>query len=72
MTVPLRPKIYHIVHVDRLPSIINTDGLWCDSEMVEQPGLGTTIGMNNIKQRRLTELTLTSHPGLYVGECVPF
>jgi hypothetical protein len=30
------------------------------------------IGMNNIKQRRLTELTLDSHPGLYVGQCAPF
>jgi hypothetical protein len=28
--------------------------------------------MSTIKQRRLTELTLTSHPGLYVGACVPF
>jgi hypothetical protein len=31
-----------------------------------------SIGMNTIKQRRLTELTLTSHPDLYVGACVPF
>jgi hypothetical protein len=28
--------------------------------------------MNAIKGRRLTELTLASHPGLFVGECVPF
>jgi hypothetical protein len=28
--------------------------------------------MTTIKQRRLTELTLSSHPGLYVGQCVPF
>ncbi len=28
--------------------------------------------MNGIKQRRLNELTLTTHPGLYVGDCVPF
>jgi hypothetical protein len=33
---------------------------------------GTTIGMNKIKQRRLTELHLSSHPGLLVGGCVPF
>jgi hypothetical protein len=28
--------------------------------------------MNKIKQRRLNNLTLTTHPGLYVGQCVPF
>jgi hypothetical protein len=28
--------------------------------------------MNEIKLRRLNELTLTSHPDLYVGQCVPF
>ncbi|WP_218068283.1 DUF4433 domain-containing protein [Candidatus Thiosymbion oneisti] len=72
MTVPTQPKVYHIVHVDRLPSIIQSKGLWCDAEMVKHPGLGTTIGMNTIKSRRLYELTLNSRPGLYVGNCVPF
>ena len=33
---------------------------------------GTTIGMSTIKQRRLKELSLTSRPGLRVGDCVPF
>jgi hypothetical protein len=28
--------------------------------------------MNGIKLRRLNELTLTSHPALHVGDCVPF
>jgi len=72
MTVPVHPKIYHIVHVDRLPSIIADQALWCDAEIVRRAPPGTTIGMNSIKQRRLNELTLTSHPGLYVGDCVPF
>lgn len=72
MPIPAEPKIYHVVHVDRLPSIIADGFLWCDAEVVQRPLPGTTIGMNNIKQRRLTELTLTSHPGLYVGQCVPF
>ena len=71
-SVPVAPKIYHIVHVDRLPSIIAQDGLLCDAEIAGRSPLGTTIGMNNIKQRRLNHLTLTSHPGLRVGECVPF
>ena len=72
MPVPARPKIYHIVHEDRLPSIIGDGWLWCDATMARAGHSGTTIGMSNIKQRRLTELTLSSHPGLHVGDCVPF
>ncbi|MFZ3208544.1 MAG: DUF4433 domain-containing protein [Geobacteraceae bacterium] len=70
--VPAHPKIYHIVHVDRLLSIIASGCLWCDAEVVHCMQPGTTIGMNGIKQRRLNELTLTSHPDLHVGDCVPF
>jgi ssDNA thymidine ADP-ribosyltransferase, DarT len=70
--VPSHPKIYHIVHVDRLPSIISNACLWCDAEIVRRSPPGTTIGMNGIKQRRLNELILTNHPNLHVGDCVPF
>ena len=72
MTVPTQPKIYHIVHVDRLPSIIADGYLWCDAEVVRRTLTGTTVGMNHIKQRRLSELTLTSYPDLGVCDCVPF
>lgn len=72
MPMPAAPKIYHIVHVDRLTSIVADGFLWSDAEIVRRARPGTTIGMNSIKQRRLNELTLTSHPGLYVGACVPF
>jgi ssDNA thymidine ADP-ribosyltransferase, DarT len=70
-SAPRNPKIYHIVHVDRLTSIISEDGLLCDSKMVKRKSTGTTIGMNGIKERRL-QLELPSHPGLHVGDCVPF
>jgi hypothetical protein len=40
--------------------------------MATRPASGTVIGMNEIKQRRLNELTLSSHADLYVGQCVPF
>ncbi len=70
--VPAQLKIYHIVHVDRLPSIVNDGYLWCDAQISRRPSSGTSIGMNHIKQRRLSKLTLNSHPGLYVGGCVPF
>ncbi len=72
MSVPARPKLYHIAHVDRLPSIVADQCLWCDREVVRRAPAGTTIGMNSIKQRRLNELRLTSHPTLFVGDCVPF
>lgn len=72
MPAPADPKIYHIVHVDRLPSIIADGRLLCDAEIARREPIGTTIGMNDIKQRRLTELSLRSHPDLLVGACVPF
>jgi ssDNA thymidine ADP-ribosyltransferase, DarT len=70
--VPDQPKIYHIVHCDRLPSIIAERCLWSDAETVRGAPSGTMIGMPQIKRRRLTKNTLESHPGLYVGQCVPF
>lgn len=72
MPPPANPKLYHIVHVDRLPSIVAGGALNCDAVMVNQLGTGTTIGMSRIKDRRLRELSLATHPGLMVGECVPF
>ena len=71
MPVPREPKIYHIVHIDRLTSIIDDGYLWCDSEIMNRSSPGTTIGMSSIKQRRLMRL-LNSHSNLYVGDCVPF
>lgn len=70
MPVPTHPKLYHICHVDRLASIVASGGLLCDA--AAQALTGTVIGMNNIKQRRLHELHLDSHPELFVGGCVPF
>ena len=71
MPAPAHPKLYHIVHVDRLPSIINDGHLWCDAEIIRRKAPGTAIGMNKIKQRRLS-LPLESYPDLCVGDCVPF
>lgn len=71
MPVPPQPKIYHIVNLDRLHSIIADGYLWCDVEVNRRKSPGTTIGMSKIKQRRL-QTELTSHLGLHVGDCVPF
>lgn len=72
VTVPANPKIYHIVHVDRLASIVADGYIYSDADMLNRNGAGTNIGMGHIKTRRLTELELTSRPGLKVGECTPF
>ena len=50
---PAEPKIYHIVHVDRLSSIIADGNLWCDAKIMRReagkPGTGTAIGLSSIK-----------------------
>lgn len=75
MQPPAQPKIYHIVHVDRLASIVRDGYLWCDKEVDKRVPGGTTIGMEKIKRRRKEKLLsshLFSHPDLHVGDCVPF
>jgi len=72
MPAPADPKIYHIIHVDRLDSVIKARGLLSDSRIARRQPAGTTIGMRDIKRRRLKELRLDSHPELFVGDCVPF
>ena len=71
MPPPAAPKIYHIVHVDRLASIVADGALWSDAELQRRARPGTTIGMSAIKQRRLTN-PVKCRPGLNVGDCVPF
>lgn len=72
MAVPVNPKLYHICHADRLASIVTSGELLSDVAVQQASMGGTVIGMSNIKQRRMNELQLDSHPGLYVGQCVPF
>jgi len=72
MPVPVNPKIYHIMHLDRLTSVVEEQALLCDSAVVRRSLGGTTIGMTSIKKRRLEELRLSSYPDLFVGSCVPF
>lgn len=71
MTVPANPRIYHITHVDNLPDIVANGSLISDAAMIARGGPTAAIGMGNIKQRRLS-LPVSCHPGLNVGDCVPF
>jgi hypothetical protein len=38
MPAPRHPKVYHIVHIDRLPSIVSDGCLWCDAERSRTDG----------------------------------
>jgi hypothetical protein len=68
---PDNPKIYHIVHVDRLASIVADGCLWSDRVISGRQEAGTVIGLNEIKRRRLV-LPVSCHSNLMVGDCVPF
>jgi len=70
MPRPERPKIYHIVHLDRLQSIMTDGELCCDATISQRASVGTTIGMDDIKRRRLQENLLNSHPDLHVGDAL--
>jgi len=68
---PAAPCIYHITHVDNLAAIVGAGGLISDAAISASGGPFATIGMGTIKSRRLS-LPIACHPGLNVGDCVPF
>lgn len=68
---PTRPSIYHIVHADKVESILDDGLIWCDAEIARRRIRGTTIGMGSIKERRL-RLPVKCHRDCYVGDFVPF
>lgn len=70
MPVPAQPKIYHIVHVDNLASIVADGCLWPDSVMAQRQG-AAVIGNNQIKADRLL-LPVSCNAGTTVGQHVPF
>ncbi len=71
-TPPHRPKIYHIVHVDNLAGIVQEGGLLSDREILAHGGPQRTIGLSEIKRRRVNELDVECQPGTKVGDYVPF
>ncbi|MDR0932297.1 MAG: DUF4433 domain-containing protein, partial [Victivallales bacterium] len=70
--IPNPVKIYHIVHIDKMSSILQAMGLLCDAEVRRRALAGTIIGMEKIKQRRMSTTILPSDPNWHVGDCVPF
>ncbi len=69
---PIQPKIYHITHVDNLASILAAGCIEADSRRMILGDCQTTIGMTEIKRRRLHEIGVSCHSGTMVGEYVPF
>lgn len=69
--IPDAIRIYHITHLDNLPSILEHGGLWSDAMVVNRGGPAASIGMSNIKKRRLA-LPVKCHFPDRVGEYVPF
>jgi hypothetical protein len=72
MAVPKDINLFHIMHYDKLSSVLKKEALLSDKEVSFLNSDGTCIGMNKIKRRRLEELMLKSHKNLFVGQCVPF
>jgi hypothetical protein len=71
-SAPSSPKIYHITHVDNLPSIATGMGLVSDSYRIASELSCSLVGMPTIKQRRLEEIKVACNPGTMVGQYVPF
>lgn len=71
-SAPSSPKIYHITHVDNLPSIATATGLVSDARRIASELSCSLVGMSTIKQRRLERIEVDCHPGTKVGEYVPF
>jgi hypothetical protein len=70
MSPPANPKIYHIVHVDNLASIVRDGFLWPDAVMAARR-TAAIIGNESIKTDRL-RLAVGCYPGTCVGDYVPF
>jgi hypothetical protein len=69
---PSSPKIYHITHIDNLPSIATGMGLISDAQRIASDLSCSVVGMSTIKQRRLEEIAVACHPSTTVGQYVPF
>jgi hypothetical protein len=67
---PSQVGIYHITHVDNLPSILRVGGLKSDASMQQVHHIG--IGYQNIKHRRLNKIQVDCCGSRYVGDFVPF
>jgi hypothetical protein len=72
MTIPARPKIYHITHLRNIEQLASSGYLWSDAKRLELGLDCRVVGMAEIKRRRLEEIEVKCHPGTTVGQYAPF
>jgi hypothetical protein len=65
------PAIYHMTHIDNLPSILQAGGLWSDARRVQFNFAVRSIAHAHIKQRRLKRAVPAAARGC-LGDYVPF
>lgn len=68
---PHNTLLYHITHVDNLPNIIKSGGLWCDKKRVGKGFDSTNIAHADIKERRL-KIPVPLYSGTTLANYVPF
>lgn len=66
-----KTPIYHITHIKNLSSIIQTGGLWCDTEVCKQSVSHTGIAYSELKTRR-SRKRVPIDPGGVLADYVPF
>lgn len=71
-TPPAQPKIFHITHIDNLASIVAAGCIESDGRRFRKGQNHATIGMSEIKRRRMFDIDVACHPGSKVGDYVPF
>jgi hypothetical protein len=64
-------KIYHITHVENLAGMVAAGAVFSDHRLVVDGNKPVVIGMDRIKERRMRK-SVPCHPGLTVGDFVPF
>jgi hypothetical protein len=63
--------IYHITHINNLPSLLDVGYVWCDAQCIARGYKPVNIAYNHIKQRRFTT-TVPAAKGGTLANYVPF
>lgn len=63
--------LYHITHLENLPSIVQSGGIWCDRERRQQGFKHQNIAHEHIKSRRSHRKVPTPQDGV-LADYVPF